>query len=327
MADFMDQPGNPDQGSFISSGGGDILGALVNTGGMLYDSYQNRKAARENTDKTIAANKAEAELAYQRSIQDWNRQNLYNDPQSQMARFNAAGLSPHLIYGQGNAGNAASTPQYHPANQQYRYEAPAYGAAISSILPTLMQVGSWMQGMRLSEASLDKTRTETERSRQMVDFLMQKNPKELSRLDNALSMYPYQYNMQRVAADQAQGKLFEFESEFRHRYGDALFADMGSAFTKDKAPIGGTKRLEFIQKATQNKLSELDYGVKSSWSDFDITNPQAIMQMVLSGVLGMAGQQLRLSTHKSPTKAARRTGELPPSVRRLHPSRRVQSGH
>jgi len=326
MADFVDQPGNPEQSTFGMSGGGDFIGALINTGGMLYDSNQNRKAAARNTDKTIAAQKAEAELAYQRSIQDWNRQNLYNDPESQMARFKAAGLSPHLIYGQGNAGNAASTPQYHPANLQYRYEAPTYGAAIASFLPTLMQVGSWMQGMRLSEASLDKTRTETERSRQMVDFLMKKNPKELSRLDNALSLYPYQYNMQRVAADRAQSGLFEFETEFRHKYGDELFRNMGSAFTGDRGEIGGVKRLEFIQKATQNKLSELDYGVKSSWADFDITNPQAIMQMVLSGVLGMAGQQLRLSTHKSPTKAARRTGELPPSVRRLHPSRRVQRG-
>lgn len=38
----------------------------------------------------------------------WHMMNQYNSPQAQMARFKEAGLNPHLIYGQGNAGNAAS---------------------------------------------------------------------------------------------------------------------------------------------------------------------------------------------------------------------------
>lgn len=320
---FVDQPGNPDQGSFLQSGGGDFVGALINTTGMLYDSYQNRKASKENTNKTIAAQKAEAELAYQRSVSDWNRQNLYNDPESQMARFKAAGLNPNLIYGQGNAGNASSTPSYQPANLQYKYEAPAYGAAISSILPTLMQVGSWVQSMRLSEASLDKTVTETDRSQQMIDFLLQKNPKELTSMDNKLSLYPYQRNMTRVAADTAQSKLFELEQKFRNDYGEDLFSEMGSAFSGKRSPIGGLQRLKFLQEISKSQLMDLDYDVKSSWADFDITNPQAIIQMVLSGVMGMAGNQLRLSTHKG--RPARGSSEAPIGVRRLHPSRRVQN--
>lgn len=35
----------------------------------------------------------------------------YNSPKNQMARFKEAGLNPHLIYGQGNAGNAAERPE------------------------------------------------------------------------------------------------------------------------------------------------------------------------------------------------------------------------
>lgn len=315
------QPGNPD-GGWATGSGGDWIGALINTGAMLYDSNQNRKAAARNTNLTIDAQKREAELAYQRSVEMWNKQNMYNDPESQMARFKAAGLNPHLIYGQGNPGNATGTPEYHPANLQYRYEAPAYGAAISSILPTLMGVGTWMQNMRLSQSELEKRKTDTERSRQLIEFLEKRNPKELSKMENALSLYPYQYNMQRVAADQAQGKLFEFESEFRHKYGEDLFADMGSAFTKDKAPIGGMKRLQFLQESSKEKLLE----AKSSWADMDITDPQALMMMVMNGVMGLAGQTIRLSTRPGQKAANRRTGEQPSSVRRLHPSRRVQRG-
>lgn len=335
MAGFIDQPGNPEQSTFGMSGGGDMVGAIINTGGMLYDSYQNRKAARQNTDKTIAAQKAESELAYQRSIEEWNRQNMYNDPESQMARFKAAGLNPHLIYGQGNAGNASSPPEYHPANLQYRYEAPQYGAAIASALPTLMQVGTWVQNMRLGQAQISKTQTEVERSQQMIDFLQQRNPKELSKMENMLSLYPYQYQMQQYNTDKGRQQLYEMEQKFRYDYGEDLFGQMGTRFGDQygndlpQKDIGGMKRLQFLQQSTKNKLADLDLGVKSSWADFDITNPQAIIQMVLAGVLRQSGAALKMPSHSKPAglPSRRRTGEMPSSVRRLHPSRRVQNRH
>ncbi|UYD39233.1 MAG: DNA pilot protein [Wigfec virus K19_165] len=42
----------------------------------------------------------------------WHKQNEYNTPENQMQRFKEAGLNPNLIYGQGNAGNAAPAPQF-----------------------------------------------------------------------------------------------------------------------------------------------------------------------------------------------------------------------
>lgn len=286
--------GTPGSGGY---GGAGLVMEGAQLFGMLYDSYQNRKTSRENTDKTIAANKAEAELAYQRSIAEWNRQNLYNDPQSQMARFEAAGLNPHLIYGQGNAGNASSPPSYSPPNLQYRYEAPTYGAAFASVLPTLMSVGTWLQNMRVSEAGLIKTQTETERARQMIDFLEQKNPKEISRLENALSLFPYQHEMQRFGAAKSELTLADMESEYRYKYGDELFRELRHASgMPSQSQIGGVKKLQFLQEAAKTKLLD----AKSSWSEFDVTDPQQIMMLVLNGVMGLAGQSLRLSTHKRP---------------------------
>lgn len=37
----------------------------------------------------------------------YDKNNAYNTPQMQMQRYKAAGLNPHLIYGQGNSGNAS----------------------------------------------------------------------------------------------------------------------------------------------------------------------------------------------------------------------------
>lgn len=45
------------------------------------------------------------------AVQDWNMQNEYNNPANQMQRYKAAGLNPHLIYGQSNEGaQVRSTP-------------------------------------------------------------------------------------------------------------------------------------------------------------------------------------------------------------------------
>lgn len=50
-------------------------------------------------------------IAQRRSAKkDFERMNRYNAPVEQMRRFQDAGLSPSLMYSQGNAGNQASTP-------------------------------------------------------------------------------------------------------------------------------------------------------------------------------------------------------------------------
>lgn len=321
-----EQPGSGGSSSIGSNGG--LIGALVQTGGALYDSAQNRKAARQNTDKTIAAQKSEAELAYQRSMQMWNEQNLYNSPAAQMARFKAGGLNPNLIYGQGSAGNASAPPSYQPANLQYHYQAPAYGAAISSALPTLMAVGTWLQNMRLSEAELQKKVTDVDRIKQLVDFLEQRNPQVLRESENRNSLFPYQKQAANYGANMARTKLFEMEQAFRNQYGEGLFTDLGSAWEPQGGryhDLGGMKRLQFLQEISKTKLAE----AKSSWSEFNITDPQHIIQMVLQGVMGMAGQSLKLQQRPSINQSKRvvpPSPYRPRSIQRIHPSRRVQYG-
>jgi len=58
------------------------------------------------------ANRKLAEYQYSKELEAWNRQNEYNSPTNQMARFKEAGLNPALIYGKGTAGNATTLPKY-----------------------------------------------------------------------------------------------------------------------------------------------------------------------------------------------------------------------
>lgn len=72
-----------------------VVGAAINGVGSVVDGImqgaQNRKNRRFALDM-------------------WNRENAYNTPAAQMARFKDAGLNPNLIYGNGSAsaGNAGS---------------------------------------------------------------------------------------------------------------------------------------------------------------------------------------------------------------------------
>lgn len=75
---------------------GYAIGSAISAGGGIVSNIFNNSAI----DKQNRYN-----------LDLWNKQNEYNTPKNQMDRFKQAGLNPHLIYGQGNSGNAgAPTP-------------------------------------------------------------------------------------------------------------------------------------------------------------------------------------------------------------------------
>lgn len=107
---------------FWASGLAQGLGSAV---GSIVNSFVNRKAV----DKTNAANiqmnrennaaKRElAEYAYTKDLEQWNRENEYNTPESQMRRLAEAGLNPNLVYGSGAGQSvAAKSPSYKAPDQ------------------------------------------------------------------------------------------------------------------------------------------------------------------------------------------------------------------
>lgn len=80
-----------------------------------YESIWNELSGRNARDEQNEWNRQQSLEAYQRDMEMWRIQNEYNSPSSQMARYQAAGLNPNLIYGQGSSGNATGMPSYQPA--------------------------------------------------------------------------------------------------------------------------------------------------------------------------------------------------------------------
>lgn len=99
----------------------------------LENSYNQRRAREENSFQM-----GENERAFQREIDMWNMQNEYNSPKSQMERYQSAGLSPYLVYGQGTPGNATNYPDYEPIDYE-TYPHSGYKPISPPVFQNLLQ--------------------------------------------------------------------------------------------------------------------------------------------------------------------------------------------
>lgn len=84
----------------------------------------------------------------------WRMNNEYNSPQSQMKRFEKAGLNPNLIYGQGTAGNSSSPPQ------MVTPQAPKYDKAAAELSRAFN-----IEGIRTMIANRKKAQADAKKAR------------------------------------------------------------------------------------------------------------------------------------------------------------------
>lgn len=91
----------------IASGIGSLVGAFSSNKNI----DRQIKAQQEENEKTRQYNLMLAKQQNQWNLEQWNRENAYNDPSAQMQRLRNAGLNPDLMYQNGAAGlQAASSP-------------------------------------------------------------------------------------------------------------------------------------------------------------------------------------------------------------------------
>lgn len=184
-----------------------ILTGLFSSGmSMLnqnYNSAQQVAVARENTDKTIKANRDMAEYAYSKDLEMWNRNNQYNTPQQQMARLRSGGLNPNLVYGTGTvSGNTSgNTPKFQAPTAEYKYQPRQQD------LPATI---SAFQNMQMQRATLDQTRAQTENVKQntangIIDGLI-----KTVEANNAQTKTGQENLSRRLMNDQAQQTLDQY---------------------------------------------------------------------------------------------------------------------
>lgn len=147
------------------------LGAVSSIGSMIGQNRAIRrqiKAQQEENQKNREYNLMLARTQNQWNIEQWQRENDYNSPTAQMARFRAAGLNPNLIYGQSNT--AASSPTLtsgaasSPTDMSAIGNKRNFGQAMQEALNLEMQraqIDAIKAGTENTKANTDNTRENT----------------------------------------------------------------------------------------------------------------------------------------------------------------------
>ena len=153
--------------SIISSVGGSVS-SIANLFGVNSSLRKQIQAQRQENALNRQYNLMLARLQNKWNIDQWQRENDYNSPTAQMARYRAAGLNPNLIYGQQNTAassptltaGASSAPQDMSAIGQKRN----FGQAMQEMLNVEMQkaqIEAIKAGTENTKANTEKTSEET----------------------------------------------------------------------------------------------------------------------------------------------------------------------
>lgn len=140
------------------------FGAISSIGSMIGQNRairQQIKAQQQENQKNREYNLMLARTQNQWNLEQWQRENDYNSPTAQMARFRAAGLNPNLAYGQMSNGvssptltsGAASSPTDMSAIGNKRN----FGQAMQEVLGLEMQKAQ----IEAIKAGTEKTKEDT----------------------------------------------------------------------------------------------------------------------------------------------------------------------
>lgn len=177
----------------------------------------------------------------------WNQTNVYNSPEQQMIRLKEANLNPNLMYGQGNVGNATSSPRAHVPD----YQSPLSNIGIPDII-----------GMMNGIATLEKTMAETGRIRE--DTLLKRSGVGLTDLKAITLDELMQYGFFRSKAtnEEISSRVnFATEKE-KVEYLKTLYSKAGLDYTEKDI----TNQLKQIELTKNEELAK--YNLNQNSNDF-----------------------------------------------------------
>lgn len=136
----------------IILGGTGLLGGIFGGISSIRNTNKAVEAQKEVTADTNALNASLAREQQQWSESMIDKQNEYNSPVQQMARYQAAGLNPNLIYGTGaaSAGNQMALPSYQRAEMQ----TPDVLSGGLAKAQAALQLGQFIQQWQSSQADI-----------------------------------------------------------------------------------------------------------------------------------------------------------------------------
>lgn len=131
------------------------LSQAITRGGPRRQYKWNKRAAQD----TNAMNRDNAQWALEENRKIQNEQRVYDSPENQMARYKAAGLNPHLIYGSGSSSSGGTFPISTQGIAPSRIDAPS--ASYPDVAGSFLQAGSSIAGTQLAQQRAEQSEHQT----------------------------------------------------------------------------------------------------------------------------------------------------------------------
>jgi len=145
-------------------------------------------ASKRNLQRTIDAQKAAADLAYSRDVEQWNLANEYNSPSAQMQRMKDAGLNPAMMYGSsGGTTPAATLPKYSVTRPDYSQQKSMGGAVGLGLGGMLSQYNDLR--MQSAQRDLVQEQANTQRIGQAIQIAKLPGIRGQSKITSELARY------------------------------------------------------------------------------------------------------------------------------------------
>ncbi len=202
-----------------------VTSALIGAGsglvGGLFGGASNKKAAKiaakqseKNLQTQINYARESADLEWKRNLEQWNRENAYNDPSQVIQRLQNAGLSPALALGNYGGNTAAGSPSYSMGDIDASkvksagagHIGQAFGQFLTGMMPAAMEIMNRRRDLDLKDtqetniaadtalkstsADLNRVEAFTRQMNGLMDFVSKNFDYKMKRrlADNTLEM-------------------------------------------------------------------------------------------------------------------------------------------
>lgn len=288
-----------------------MIGAAIAGAAALGGSILSATQGNKNINKQIAAQKEEnqknrdwnlnlAKQQNQWNIDQWNRENEYNTPSAQMARYKAAGLNPDLIYGQPNL--SAASPEMTSGDGSLPTDVSnlANKRTIGDIVSQAASTRLTNAQAKLAESQADKTDAETVGQTINNDWLpkLLKGQTEINEADvkqrladaglkgKQIEVAVEQIKVMQQSVKESQQKINDLQSQMENRIFQQVQAMLEYNLKKDKQSYEVREILSKIglnSVAARRVASLLPYEIAESISRTGVNDATAVLTFLKQG--------------------------------------------
>ena len=268
-------------------------------------------ASNKNIDTQIAAQQYEneknreynlnlAKMQNQWNIEQWNRENAYNSPAAQMARYKAAGLNSDLIYGQQNLSAASPEMTAGEGSQPTDVSNLANKRTIGDMVSQAASTRLTNAQAKLAESQADKTDAETTGQNINNEWLPQllKGQTEINEADvkqrladaglkgKQIEVAVEQIKVMQQSVKESQKKIEDLQSQMESRTFQQVQAMLEYNLKKDKQSYEVSEILSRIgvNSATARRIVNLlPYEIAESISRAGVNDATAALTFLKQG--------------------------------------------